>query len=181
MDVNGLLFIHFSIANCQRRHDRFWSRWGCHQMIDTCQKKCCRRFHGLLMRIFGYQTAQGQKKALQRNAWAQVFVRATTLSEFFFKTNLTVPKNVMSPQIPKPLNPPSLQIDDVAEDSARQRFANSMRLQKMQKRNAILHTWVQICSSACKHEFKNMLKTSCVYIRSLVPVTQNRTHRIHVW
>ena len=40
----------------------------------------------------------------------------------------------MSTQIQKPLNPPSLQIDDVAEDSARQRFANYMRLQKRNAR-----------------------------------------------
>ena len=39
----------------------------------------------------------------------------------------------MSTQIQKPLNPPSLQIDD-AEDSARQRFANYMRLQKRNAR-----------------------------------------------
>ena len=83
------------------------------------------------LRRLGYQTnAQGLKirPILQRNA--------ATLLELKRFLNLANPKNVMSTQIQKPLNPPSLQIDDVAEDSARQRFANYMRLQKRNARGA---------------------------------------------
>jgi hypothetical protein len=83
------------------------------------------------LRRLGYQTnAQGLKirPILQRNA--------ATLLELKRFLNLASPKNVMSTQIQKPLNPPSLQIDDVAEDSARQRFANYMRLQKRNARGA---------------------------------------------
>ena len=78
-----------------------------------------------------YQTnAQGLKirPTLQRNA--------ATLLELKRFLNLANPKNVMSTQIQKPLNPPSLQIDDVAEDGAKQRFANYMRLQKRNARGA---------------------------------------------
>ena len=81
------------------------------------------------LRRLGYQTnARGLniRSILQRNA--------ATLLELKRFLNLANPKSVMSTQIQKPLNPPSLQIDDVAEDSARQRFANYMRLQKRNAR-----------------------------------------------
>ena len=80
-------------------------------------------------RRLGYQTnARGLniRSILQRNA--------ATLLELKIFLNLANPKIVMSTQVQKPLNPPSLQIDDVAEDSARQRFANYMRLQKRNAR-----------------------------------------------
>ena len=84
------------------------------------------KFLSTLCKLSNTYQAKIIRPILQRNA--------ATLLELKRFLNLANPKNVMSTQIQKPLNPPSLQIDDVAEDSARQRFANYMRLQKRNAR-----------------------------------------------
>ena len=96
----------------QHRTSKF--RCSCH--VCHGQELDVFKFLSTLCKLSNTYQAKIIRPILQRNA--------ATLLELKIFLNLANPKNVMSTQIQKPLNPPSLQIDDVAEDSARQRFAN---------------------------------------------------------
>ena len=98
------------------------------QMFDTSGCSSLRRV--------SYPTiAQGLnvRPILQGNA-------ATSFRAQTFFLRSANPKNMVRTQIQKPLNPPSLQIDDVAEDSWRQRFANCMRLERRNARGDFVET-----------------------------------------